>query len=74
MNRRERFCGDCEGMAHDVGDDDHAYELVEESSELMNHVRTVDLGGGCGLLQVWAQFEKYCNNIVSCNIVANTTV
>ena len=50
MNRRERFCGDCEGVAHDVGDDDHAYELVKEISELMNHVRTVDLGGGCDLL------------------------
>ena len=50
MNRRKRFCGNCEGMAHDVGDDDHAYELVKEISELVNLVRTVDLGGACDLL------------------------
>ena len=50
MNCGKRFLGDCEGMAHDVGDDDHAYELVKEISELMNHVRTVDFGGACDLL------------------------
>ena len=50
MNRRKRFCNDCEGMAHDVGDDDRAYELVKEISELMNHVKTVDLGETCDLL------------------------
>lgn len=37
-------------MAYDVGDDDHAYELVKEIWELMNHGRTVDLGGGCDTL------------------------
>lgn len=50
MNCRKRFCGDCEAMAYDVGDDDHAYELVKEIWELMNHGRTVDLGGGCDTL------------------------
>ena len=46
----KRFGGDSEGMAHDVGDDDRAYELVKEISELTNHIRTVDLGGACDLL------------------------
>jgi hypothetical protein len=51
VNLWKRFCGDCEGMAHDVGDDDHAYEFVEEFLELKKtHVRTVDLGRACDLL------------------------
>jgi hypothetical protein len=50
VNRRKRFCGDCEGMTHDVSNDDHAYEIVEEFFELKNHVRTVGLGGAYGPL------------------------
>lgn len=43
MNLWKRFCGDCEGMAHDVGDDDHAYEFVEEFLQLKKNARQ-----GCG--------------------------
>lgn len=50
VNCRKHCCGDCEGVAHDVGDDDNAYEFVEEVLELINRVRTVGRGGACHLL------------------------
>lgn len=50
VNSRKHCCGDREGVARAVDDDDHAYELVEEFLELINRVRTVDLGGACDLL------------------------
>lgn len=50
MDRRKHSFGDCEGMAHYVSDDDHAYKFVKEFLELINHVRTLSLGGPCDLL------------------------
>lgn len=58
VNCGKRFLGDCEGMIHDAGDDDHTYELAEEHSELNNYVRKTGLDRAYDVLALLSAVER----------------